>query len=64
MHGPTTIVLPYFFNSTDDAGIAIPTMRKIPYQITKAGDVLLDLTLANDYLRLFLCLNYKKFLFL
>ena len=50
MHGPTTIVLPYLFNSTNDAGIAIPTMRKIPYQITKAGDVLLDLTLANDYI--------------
>lgn len=49
-HGPTTIVLPYLFNSTNDAGISIPTMRRIPYQITKAGDVLLDLSLANDYI--------------
>ena len=49
-HGPTTIILPYLFNSTDDAGIAIPTMRKVPYQITKAGDVVLDLSLANDYI--------------
>lgn len=50
MNGPTSIVLPYLFNNTDDVGIAMPTMRKIPYQITKAGDVLLDLSLANDYI--------------
>jgi hypothetical protein len=25
-------------------------MRKVPYQIIKAGDVVLDLSLANDYI--------------
>ena len=39
VHGPKELVLPLI------GGL---TMRPIPYQITAAGDVLLDLNLAND----------------
>ena len=38
-YGPKKVVLPLM------GGV---NQRPIPYQITKAGDVLLDLTLAND----------------
>ena len=39
VHGPKEYILPLI------GGL---TMRPIPYQVTAAGDVLLDLTLAND----------------
>jgi len=39
VHGPKKFILPLM------GGL---TMRPIPYQVTAAGDVLLDLTLAND----------------
>ncbi|KAL9190617.1 hypothetical protein ACHAXT_000323 [Thalassiosira profunda] len=39
VHGPKPLILPLI------GGL---TMRPIPYQVTAAGDVLLDLTLAND----------------
>ncbi len=39
VYGPKTIVLPLI------GGL---TMRQIPYQVTAAGDVILDLALANE----------------
>jgi len=39
VHGPKKLILPLM------GGL---TMRPIPYQMTEAGDVLLDLTLANE----------------
>ena len=39
VHGPKPLILPLI------GGL---TMRPIPYQVTAAGDVLLDLPLAND----------------
>lgn len=40
--GPTSVVLPMLMDGT-------MTMRDVPYQLTKAGDVLLDLALNNEY---------------
>jgi hypothetical protein len=42
LRGPTLFVLPMFMGG-------MMNMRDIPYQLTKAGDVLLDLTLNNEY---------------
>jgi hypothetical protein len=43
LRGPSLVVLPMFMGG-------MMTMRNIPYQLTMAGDVLLDLTLNNEYL--------------
>lgn len=42
MRGPTMFVLPLIMGGS-------MTMRPIPFQVTRAGDVLLDLTLSNEY---------------
>jgi hypothetical protein len=42
IRGPAMFVLPLVMGGS-------MTMRPIPYQVTRAGDVLLDLTLSNEY---------------